>query len=233
MARFEGIAQAGTLMIIPPGEVHTGEAVEPSSGWDYCAFYPSASFIEAIADEVLGGQGHVDFGREILRPDPQMTTHLLKLSAVLATSVDVMEKQCAAYEMFADVVARYAERSMKPRHPTNAGADMRRVLAFLHDNFDRRLTVGAVAGVAGLSEYHFMRLFRAATGLSVHQYLTQIRINRAKAMLIKGVSSAEIALAVGLFDQSHFINCFRSYFGITPGAYTQAQKSRCKIHLAT
>lgn len=224
ISRFEGIAEAGALMIIPPGEVHTGEAVERADGWDYCAFYPSARFVEDMADDVLGGRGYVDFGCEILRHDPQLTERLMKLSANLATAGDVLEKESMTYEMFGQVISRYGERSAQARRPAEAGADMRHVVAFLNDNFSRRLTVKSIASVAGLSEYHFMRAFRSATGLSVHQYLTQIRITRDKAMLAKDISSAQIALSVGFFDQSHFINRFRSYFGVTPCAYAEACK---------
>lgn len=222
ISQIEGIAEAGTLMIIPPGEVHTGEAVEPSKGWDYCAFYPSARFIETIADDVLDGQGHVDFGREILRRDPVVTQTLLRASAVIGASSDVLTRQCAAYEAFGAVIERYGERRAGPRRPMSLGGNMERAVAFLEAHYDQPIAVSTVAAVANLSEFHFMRSFRAKTGLSVHRYLTQIRVKHAKSLLLRGESAADVALSVGFFDQSHLINQFRAYFGVTPGAFAAA-----------
>nr|VUD29612.1 Uncharacterised protein [Raoultella sp. NCTC 9187] len=51
-------------MVIMPGEVHTGEAVQRDEGWDYCAFYPSAQLIDEVAATVLTGAGEVHFGGE-------------------------------------------------------------------------------------------------------------------------------------------------------------------------
>ena len=82
--------------------------------------------------------------------------------------------------------------------------------------------MGEVAASVGLSEYHFMRSFRAKSGMSVHSYLTLLRLNRAKILLAQGVSAAETALQVGFCDQSHLINQFRRYFGVTPGAFARA-----------
>jgi AraC-like DNA-binding protein len=99
---------------------------------------------------------------------------------------------------------------------------MRRAIDYLQTHFGEPVSVGEVAAVAGLNEYHFMRMFRASIGLSVHRYLTQIRLNRAKALLSVGVGSAEVAVDVGLFDQSHLIRHFRQHYGTTPHQYAAA-----------
>ncbi|GGF59330.1 AraC family transcriptional regulator [Azorhizobium oxalatiphilum] len=224
IARFEGVAEAGTLMVIPPGEVHTGEAVERSRGWDYCAFYPSARFVEAIADEVLGGSGPVDFQGEVLRHDPELARHLLEASAAIGASGDVLTRQCAAYAAFGAVIARYGERPSGRRRAEAADTAMGQAIAFLEAHHGEPIGVNAVAETVGLSPYHFMRSFRAKTGLSVHRYLTQIRLNHAKALLLRGESAAEVALGAGFFDQSHLINQFRAQFGVTPGAFVAASR---------
>ena len=79
--------------------------------------------------------------------------------------------------------------------------------------------VKEIAGVAGLSEFHFMRTFQAQAGLSVHQYLTQLRLVRAKGLLAKGFGAAQVATDVGFYDQSHLIKYFRLHYGTTPGVF--------------
>jgi len=220
----EGVANAGTLMIIPPGEVHSAEAVERDRGWDYCAFYPSQAFLERIADGVLGGQGALDFGSEVVRHDPVVTRNLLRAHAVVSGSQDAIEKQCAVYEAFGAVIGHYGKRGRRRSRPPTLDVNIRDAVAFLQEHYDRPVTVREVASVVGLSEYHFMRAFRAKSGLSVHSYLTQIRLHRAKALLARGVAAVETALAVGFFDQSHLTNQFRKYFGVTPGAFVAASR---------
>ncbi|MGH2341900.1 AraC family transcriptional regulator [Segnochrobactraceae bacterium EtOH-i3] len=65
---------------------------------------------------------------------------------------------------------------------------MRRAIDYLRTHFAEPVSVGEVAAVAGLSEYHFMRVFRASTALSVHRYLTQIVSTGRRACFPAGIS---------------------------------------------
>jgi transcriptional regulator GlxA family with amidase domain len=70
-----------------------------------------------------------------------------------------------------------------------------------------------------LSRYHFSRAFRAATGLP-HHYLTQMRLERAKALLRNTeMPLIEIALNVGFSSQAHLTGCFHRFIGVTPGEF--------------
>lgn len=222
ICRERGVAAAGTVMVIMPGEVHTGEAVQRDEGWDYCAFYPSASLIDEVAETVMGGKGEVNFGGEGMRYDPLMARSVLKASAVLGASRDSLEKECTLYQVLNQLVGHYAERSVRGGRRPAVRADIRRAIDFLHCAYQQSLSVKEIATVAGLSEFYFMRTFQAQTGLSVHQYLTQLRLVRAKGLLAKGAGAAQVATEVGFYDQSHLIKYFRLHFGTTPGLFAAA-----------
>lgn len=222
VCRHAGVAAAGTVMIIHPGEVHTGEALQRDKGWDYCAIYPSEALVEEVAASLLGGRGSINFGRDVMRHDPMVARGLLQASLLLTQSEDPLEKECALFQVLGAIIGQYGQRTVRGVATGSRRADMRRATDFLHSAYHRPVTVGKVASVVGLSEFHFMRTFQANTGLSVHRYLTQIRLARAKALLAQGVSAAQTALDVGFFDQSHFIRHFRTHFGITPGAFGAA-----------
>lgn len=224
IARYQGVAEPGTVMIIPPGEVHTGEAVECDLGWDYCAFYPTAQFVDALATDILPGVGNFDFGRDLLRQNTGLADGLLKASFFASGSLDPLERQCAVYEALGNIIARYGERTGRSVRAVPRPADIRKAQAFLADEFHRHLSIDAVASAVGISQYHLMRSFRAATGLSIHQFLTQVRLGHAKVLLAKGVSAAQTATSVGFYDQSHLINQFRRYFGVTPKQYAVASR---------
>ncbi|MET4247224.1 AraC family transcriptional regulator [Bradyrhizobium sp. LA6.7] len=222
ISRHEGVAYAGMVMIIPPGEVHTGEAAVRGEIWEYCAYYPSPALLERIADDVHGGGGGLDFGRERLQIDPTVAQILLNAHRVIEVATDPLEKQSVLLDALGLLIHKYGQRTRRGPRPSALDADIGRAIAFIHEHHARSLTVGEIADVAGLSEYHFMRTFRATRGLPVHRYLTQLRLDRAKSLLQRGVSASETALAVGLFDQSHLTNLFRKNFGVTPRAFALA-----------
>jgi AraC-like DNA-binding protein len=56
-------------------------------------------------------------------------------------------------------------------------------------------------------------------GILLHQYQTQIRVERAKMQLAQGVSIQQVAVEVGFVDQSHLTRHFKRFVGITPGKY--------------
>ena len=76
-----------------------------------------------------------------------------------------------------------------------------------------------LARLAGLSPHHFLRVFKAATGLPPHAYQLQQAVERAKTLLAGGMSISQAALDAGFADQSHFSRCFREFTGATPGQY--------------
>jgi AraC family transcriptional regulator len=80
----------------------------------------------------------------------------------------------------------------------------------------------ATASEVGMSRYYFARLFKQSTGLSVHQYLIQCRIERAKQLLKqKKIAIANIATQVGFVDQSHFTRYFKRIVGVTPKGFLE------------
>jgi AraC-like DNA-binding protein len=102
--------------------------------------------------------------------------------------------------------------STQPRAVTQA-------VDFIHDNYAGGLSLSDIAAAAHLSPFHLSRIFKKATGVSPHQYLLQVRVNSARALLTAGAgerSLAEVAAAVGFADQSHLTRHFKRMLGVTP-----------------
>lgn len=99
-------------------------------------------------------------------------------------------------------------------------ARLRRVTEYIDAFLDQALNGDELAKVAGLSRYHFGKMFKQSTSMSLHQYVLQRRIQRATSLLLSsGRCLAEIALATGFSNQSHFTTVFTSRLGVTPAAY--------------
>jgi AraC-like DNA-binding protein len=222
IVRREGVAFAGTVMVISPGDAHTGEAAERGERWEYCAYYPPADLMDDIAADVLGGSGALDFGREPLRTDPVLARTLLAAHRVIESTPDTLEKQNALFSALSALVSRYGQRTCKGIKPSRANTDLRGAIAFMNDHYSQKITIRDIAQIASLSDYHFMRVFRNQTGLSVHRFLTQLRLERAKVLLSRGGRPADVAVTAGFYDQSHLTNQFKAWFGTTPNSYSSA-----------
>jgi AraC family transcriptional regulator len=108
-----------------------------------------------------------------------------------------------------------------------APAAVRRAISFVEDQPNLRVSLADMAGAAGLSRFHFSRLFRKHIGMSPSVYVEMSRIRRARAMIESGqLPLADIAYAVGFADQSHFTRRFRHYEGYTPAAYARDKARR-------
>ncbi|MGI5976276.1 MAG: helix-turn-helix domain-containing protein [Candidatus Limivicinus sp.] len=92
-----------------------------------------------------------------------------------------------------------------------------RALSYINENLSRNLSVEALADEVFLSKYHFMRLFKAQTGSTVHAYIRQKRLMYAARLIREGTSANKAAADSGFADYSTFHRAFRESFGISPG----------------
>ena len=96
-------------------------------------------------------------------------------------------------------------------------AKIARVLSYINENLSRELTVEALSEQVFLSRYHFMRLFKAQTGLTVHAYVRQRRLIHAARLIREGAPATRAAVESGFADYSAFHRAFREAFGTSPG----------------
>jgi len=97
---------------------------------------------------------------------------------------------------------------------------LKRVLEYIEGNLSRDIHLDELAETAGLSAFHFAKLFKQSTGASPHQYVLQRRLERAKELLREpSMPLSEISLETGFADQSHFTNVFRRFVGATPSRF--------------
>ncbi len=103
---------------------------------------------------------------------------------------------------------------------------LRRVTSYIEDHLDRDLSLARLASIAGVSASHLKTLFRRSTGLPVHEYVIQRRVERAKLLLRRGeLPASQIALEAGFAHQSHMARHMRRVLGVTPSSVTRQSAS--------
>lgn len=104
-----------------------------------------------------------------------------------------------------------------PRHSGLSRERLRRVTEYIDAHLGEELTLDAIAAVACLSPYHLSRSFRRATGIGLHRYVVQRRIDRARHLVLEtDLSMGEIAWKVGFGSQAAFATRFRRETGQAP-----------------
>jgi AraC family transcriptional regulator len=106
---------------------------------------------------------------------------------------------------------------LKPVRGGLTGHQLRRIKEFVDVHISKEIGISELAGLAGLSQYHFIRAFKHSVGLSPYQYVLSARISVAKEMLSKrDLSIDDVALAVGFSGASQLNRVFRKLIGVTP-----------------
>jgi AraC family transcriptional regulator len=114
----------------------------------------------------------------------------------------------------------------QPKPQTNSrgtsalpGHVLRRVIERMR-SFSDDLSLQVLANESGYSRVHFVRMFRAATGYSPHNYLLSLKLERVRELLKKpSMSLIDIALDCGFASHSHMSRIFHKNVGVTPSAY--------------
>ena len=118
----------------------------------------------------------------------------------------------------------YAEKigGSQSASPSLPGFKLRQIADWMAEHVDEEFTLDRLAAQAGLSKFHFIRLFKNATGVSPSRYHLNLRMNAARRLLRETKESVvAIALDVGYNNPSRFAQLFRRETGLTPNDYRQ------------
>lgn len=225
--RYQGedhVAPAGTLVMLNPDELHTGEA-EVDAGWTYQMLYIEPQTLR----ELTGSEA---FFPEAMAYDRELAAAYRKTFRRMWNAPDDIAFLSDFTRLIDMIVARYGKHAQSQSLPrqTRRAASMQRVLDRIEAHLDEPLSIGTLAAEAGLSVFHFVRTFSTMFHATPHQYLQARRATRAKALLARRATPAQAAAAVGLTDQSHLNRWFKRTYGVTPAQYQQQIGTR--PHLA-
>ncbi|MEO8004659.1 MAG: AraC family transcriptional regulator [Betaproteobacteria bacterium] len=131
--------------------------------------------------------------------------------------------------------ARFAQliSGSRPARTPAVARDRRRAVEaalWLDEHSHEAVDLDGAAAQAGLSPFHFLRMFAKVVGVTPHQYLVRLRLRHAARLLADDARSiTDIALDVGFADLSNFVRTFHRAAGVSPGNFRRAAKGDSKI----
>lgn len=212
--RRDFTASPGRMITLNPLEAHSCRAMGrwPSH---YRAVYLDPAFVRRAIGVDRESECLVAFKQPLLE-DAGLTAHL----SDLIRGLEREPHGPAATEQFMHTMhVIFDSYGGNPPEPTPEGRAVARSLAYIRGQAHRDLSVDELAGRAGLSKFHFIRVFKAATGLSPHAYLVQRRLEICKRAIDEGAPLADAAAEAGFADQAHMSRWFKQVYSVTPGAY--------------
>lgn len=156
--------------------------------------------------------------------------HVIKSNNSIIALTDQLEQELSTDAFGSDIVAKglilkllveigRMQHSMdqalpSPIKPKNERIS--RLLQYIEAHLSEELTIDALAEQFYLSKFHLMRLFRENTGTTIHTYITDRRLLRAKDLISSGMNATEACFYAGFKSYSSFTRAYSRHFGTTP-----------------
>lgn len=112
-------------------------------------------------------------------------------------------------------------------HAVNARFSLDKSKAYIDEHYNETLTIDELARIAEISPKYYVDLFKKTYGLSTMDYVTEVRLNRAKELMVRsGANISEIAHLVGYRDEFYFSRRFKQSLGMSPTVYLKQRRRK-------
>jgi AraC family transcriptional regulator len=211
-------AEHGKLFCLSPGIVHNELASDYPPR--YIAILITKGFFERQLSLYPAGE-EITFQGESFHPSPEL---LSLLKRFMREAGDAKPGRGAVLHGLSLEICHSIIRGIFRFSEDNDGVSSRieidRVIEYLHSHLERKISVEDMAAIARMAPSHFARIFKREIGNTPMDYLSRIRMERVKKLLLAGDKSiTEIAIECGFRSSSYLSACFYKKFRISPSAY--------------
>lgn len=186
----EYFLKAGDVIIIPAHTVHLCSPMDPKN-FSYVILHISPEWIDREFN-------NRDISPGVITPDINLFNRLM----------DEVDKD-SVYEFFSQIPNLAIKESIPARN-------LKEIKGYIDEYYTVELSIDELSQRFSINKYSFIRSFKKEYYLSPHQYIMNLRINRAKELIKRGDDFTSVTYDCGFYDQSHFIKTFKTYTGLTP-----------------
>ena len=214
-------ALEGDIVLINPGEVHTGSTLKNNS-LKYFSICPDQNALKKIAGSAGCEITDTFFFAKTIISDPSLTQKFKSFFVALSTNATDLQQQ----ELLTAAIHGLFQTSTPSRStPVAIKKDARISLLceYIRSHWQDNISLNEMAEFVNMNHFHLIRVFKKATGLSPYEYLLILRTEAAKQFLRKGYKVQDAALEAGFYDSSHLYRSLQKFTGISPKSLTSSK----------
>lgn len=214
----------GSILLFNPFDNHACIQTDGGS-LDYRAFNISKETMLNLTEKITGKKETVRFYKNTVFDEEIAQPFEMLHQAVMGSKFELNKKETLLF-IIGLLIKKYA--FMPERQTLNRQKEIENACNFIKRHYSKRIYLEEVCHFSGLSKSTLLRRFVKEKGVTPWEYLENIRINKAKRMLRKGMPPVETALRAGFSSQSHFTNYFSRYMGLSPSVYQKIFQDKGK-----
>jgi AraC-like DNA-binding protein len=207
-------AAGQTVTILPPGVAHDGRPAPGTRGFRKRELYLDGSFLPAGLTGAAVDHTSIS--------DPPLRAAISRLHDGLRGDAESLAAE-ARLALIGERITGHLARASRPAPAPEPGIawQLRRLL---DDHATTQLSLAWAARTLDRSVPHLVRSFTRQFGLSPHAYVIGRRIDAARRLMLRGAAPADVATAVGFYDQAHFTRHFKRHTATTPASYARSHR---------
>ena len=219
--RYVGIYSKGDICITPAG---TPGEYRAEGDDHFLQIQIEPEFLEKVAQQT-GIDESLELIHKFRDRNPQVEQIIMMLYSELNQGSSLGSKlyiESLSNALAVNLLRDYSVKKTSLNLSSAGLSDSKLLLVtdYINDNIASEIKLSDLANLAGISQYHFSRLFKKSLGISPNKYVIKQRVERAKSLLKNPeLSVTDIALSCGFNSHSHFGKYFRQFTGFTPKQY--------------
>ena len=223
VGRDDVFGDANQVLFVTGGEDYRVSEPVPG-GYAEIVVTPERSVLAEIAKVAEDRLGAHYLFRNRSRPAHPPLQNLRACFSHWATGAAIQDALAGEVMVLSLVRSAFEDSPPQVQPTASTRRLMRRVKEFLGAELANPIRLRDVGRAAGASPTYLTNIFRRVEGVSLHRYLTQLRLARALAILPQADDLTALALDIGFSSHSHFSAAFRRAFGCTPSQFRQTAR---------
>ena len=211
----EYIIGEGDLVLFNPLDNHACEQVDGNALDWRCLNIEKDVMRRAVAE--ITGRDYLPVFTSTVACKSEASSALLELHGLIMAETKDFGKEENFYFLIEQLLTSYTAPAVEKL--AQASGEIQAACGYMERNCAEAITLEDLSKVSGLNKYTLLRNFTKQRGITPYQYLSAIRVDKAKKLLQAGVPLIETAMKSGFTDQSHFTRFFKNFIGLTPKLY--------------
>lgn len=206
---------AGDLLLFNPLDNHACQQVDDKA-LDWRCLNIEKDVMLQMTEEITGKRQLPVFNSTVVCQSDAVSV-LRDLHDMIMSEQTGFYKEEAFYFVLERLITDYTEPVVETL--AQISIEIKAACDYMERNYTQSITLADLSRVSSLNKYTLLRNFTMQRGITPYQYLSTIRVNKAKKLLEMGTSPIDAALQSGFTDQSHFTKFFKNFIGLTPKQY--------------